>query len=1370
MKFARVRPLGAGGPPLGRDGPPPDESPNTAAPGPTADLASSLRGGGTWGWRLRFADGAREGRFEEQYAQRGRVRFRILFAIGALASAGDLGWAMSFPDSRTHSDVYLRGAILGWMALLCAASFTPFYARLRPRRAFTFTLTGLLTTYALFCARRASGPYWIASYPPYYDQLAPATAIAVYLFGHVPLRYSTGVLPFLAALSLAGDFVGAATAPPELRRRGLLVAVSIQVLLANLTALVIHAAVRYEAEARRSFLLTETVERVRESAVAHAAAANAALHNLLPESVIDAVQRDEWGRINRLHESATVVFVSAEAPAPEPEAPPGPGAEPAAAGGLSQRKLSGSAAFGPMQALMAALEGLAERHGVIKIKSMGTTFMGVAGVSFDEEEEEEAPRADEKDEDGANEGGSRPMPAAHALHHTEAAAAFALEAVQAARGLGFSVKAGLYEGAVVTGVIGCRLAFDVFGDACNLAQRMCLHGEEGRVQLSVSARDVIRGHAANDSPPLRFTAPRACLVKGRGPIATCFVERGTDADAHSEPTATSCTPGALESPLLESAPHGPGPSAEPPPVAAAVAASAADTVSLYSLAPDHRGSTESAGRALLLQQRARAAEGGGILALASPPAGPHDSSGRSRRRSSVASVEAAAVPGARGGAESPAWPWARRHSLTPSSAQPAYAPSAFLLARLPHPSPSPAPSHRHPQAPAGPPSAHSSPQLGPRSQRGAPVPPPLPQDQTPLKIPSAPPSAAPLKAPSAPPSGHALAPASGRAPLPRQWSASRFLVHSRTTTSSSLPRDEPPPARSPLLAPSSAPTSLGSPAGSEKALRAPGLHARTRSFFRLVRSRRRGSDPSGRGARLAAAGGRRWWRLSFADEDDEAAYERAADGGVDGGLRALAAWGCLHLLLFPALRHVAGGLAESPLADGTLVEYGARGAYALVFTAALALLAAARRDAGAGAPGERRARRLRSAALHLVAASAAAGPVVRYARDLVIEHTEPARLAPYSALSLVDADAVFSLVCVTALGILPFAHAALWAAVLVASSACTFFNETRAADVVPVWLALFSLAAGATGYLREAESRRSFALQARGRREAAKAAEAEGDARAMLALCLPRAVLRRLPRAGGLGEWPSAGLPDAAAWAEYESVAVLQSDIVGFSALTSRTDPHHLVSALNALFAGCDDIAERHGVQTLRTAGDAWVGAIGLESPAGRREVGALLRAAEEMLALYARTALAVRRGSGSGPAADAAETTAAAAALASRLEPPASSRLAQLSERWVKEAVPVRFGVGLGPARGAVIGVRQWTWELLGPAVNDAQEMESTGVPNRIHVTPTVASCAGPAFRFEPAPPAVGSGSGALLVLPSSPAGAAQAEGPPRAEASLNL
>eukprot|EP00741_Cyanophora_paradoxa_P022356 tig00021462_g21584.t1 len=1261
---------------------------------------------------MRFADGAREGRFEEQYAQRGRVRFRILFAIGALASAGDVGWAMSNAQTRTESDLYLRGAILGWMALLCAASFTPFYARLRPRRAFTFTLTGILTTYALFCARRASGSYWIASYPPYYDLMAPAVAIAVFLFGHVPLRYSTGVLPLLATLSLAGDFVGAATAPPEMRRQGILVAVSVQVLLAILTALVINAAVRYEAEARRSFLMTETVERVRESAVAHAAAASAALHNLLPEPVIDAVQRDEWGRINRLHESATVVF-----------------------------------------ALMAALEGLAERHGVIKIKSMGTTFMGVAGVSFDEEEEEEAPRADEggagAGEDG---GGSRPTPAAHALHHTEAAAAFALEAVQAARGLGFSVKAGLYEGAVVTGVIGCRLAFDCFGDACNLAQRMCLHGEEGRVQLPAHARDVIRGHAANDSPPLRFTAPRACLVKGRGPVATCFVERGTDADARSEPTATSATPGALESPLLESAPHGPGPAPEPPPASAP----AGDTVSLDSLttAPEHRGSTESAGRALL-QQRARAAEGGVLLAK------PRSFSGRSRQRSSIAYIEAAAVLAARGGAESPVT--ARRHSAMPSIALPAYAPSASLLARLPNASPSSLPSLRQPQPPAvrGPPSAEPSPGDLPPSPLEAPAPPPPPQDPPPSARPSAPPSARALGV---------------RAPAPHRWSASRYLVHSRTLNAASFPLAAGADAgyelaaKGALDAPSAVPTplALGGVAGSERAGRAPAPPSRASSFLQLAGSERGNSDPSvsGRSVRLAAGRRRRWWRLglSFPDRDDEAAYEQTVEHGVDGGLRALAAWGCLHLLLFPALRHVAGGLAESPLADGTLVEYGLRGAYAVTFTAALALLAAARRDAGAAAPGEqmlqRRARRLRSAALHLVAAAAAAGPVLRYVRDLVGEQMEPAKPVSHSALSLADADAIFSLVCVIALGFLPFAHAALWAAVLVASSGCTFFSATRSADIVPVWLALFSLAAGATGYLREAESRRSFALQARGRREAAKAAEAEGDARAMLDLCLPRAVLRLLPRAGGLGEWPSAGLPDAAAWAEYESVAVLQSDIVGFSALTSRTDPHHLVSALNALFAGCDDIAERHGVQTLRTAGDAWVGAIGLESPAGGREVGALLRAAEEMLALYARTTLAVRRSLGPDPAADAAAAAAAAA--------PGPLRRTQSIKRWVKEAVPVRFGVGLGPARGAVIGVRQWTWELLGPAVNDAQEMESTGVRGRIHVTQAVADCAGPAFRFEPTPGA----SGALLVLPSSPAAAAtaQAGGGSRAEAALPL
>eukprot|EP00741_Cyanophora_paradoxa_P021590 tig00021366_g20840.t1 len=293
---------------------------------------------------------------------------------------------------------------------------------------------------------------------------------------------------------------------------------------------------------------------------------------------------------------------------------------------------------------------------------------------------------------------------------------------------------------------------------------------------------------------------------------------------------------------------------------------------------------------------------------------------------------------------------------------------------------------------------------------------------------------------------------------------------------------------------------------------------------------------------------------------------------------------------------------------------------------------------------------------------------------------------------MADADATFALVFAASVGLLPF-----WQT----QARLQFYCATRLLG---------------------------FELRGRAGREARVAAEAEADTRALLDLCLPRAVLRRLP-----APWPLAPGPDnplASAeleTMEFESVAVLQSDIVGFSALSARTDPHRLVDALNALFAACDEIAERHGVQTLRTAGDSWVGAVGLEGPAGPREVGALLRAADEMRALYERTRVLARRSAPTGGSL--------------RVGPGGDGRgrAADFGEgggRLVEEPIAARIGVGLGRAAGAVVGAKRWTWELVGPAADDAGEMERTGLPARVHVTAAVAAGAGPGFAFEPRDP----------------------------------
>jgi len=51
-----------------------------------------------------------------------------------------------------------------------------------------------------------------------------------------------------------------------------------------------------------------------------------------------------------------------------------------------------------------------------------------------------------------------------------------------------------------------------------------------------------------------------------------------------------------------------------------------------------------------------------------------------------------------------------------------------------------------------------------------------------------------------------------------------------------------------------------------------------------------------------------------------------------------------------------------------------------------------------------------------------------------------------------------------------------------------------------------------------------------------------------------------------------------------------------------------------------------------------------------------------------------------------------------------------------------IRIGVNSGPVVAGVIGMHKFTYDLWGNTVNVASRMESTGVPGRIHVSPSTA------------------------------------------------
>ena len=144
---------------------------------------------------------------------------------------------------------------------------------------------------------------------------------------------------------------------------------------------------------------------------------------------------------------------------------------------------------------------------------------------------------------------------------------------------------------------------------------------------------------------------------------------------------------------------------------------------------------------------------------------------------------------------------------------------------------------------------------------------------------------------------------------------------------------------------------------------------------------------------------------------------------------------------------------------------------------------------------------------------------------------------------------------------------------------------------------------------------------------------------------------------------------------QYSQAAILFADLVGFTPLSAQMQPLELVSVLNDIFSRFDRLAEKHGVEKIKTIGDAYLAAGGLPVP---REDGLEAIAA---MALEMQVAIA-----------DFSQST---------------GRNFQL-----------RIGIDTGIVVAGVIGIKKFIYDLWGDTVNTASRMESHGKPGKIQVT----------------------------------------------------
>ena len=159
---------------------------------------------------------------------------------------------------------------------------------------------------------------------------------------------------------------------------------------------------------------------------------------------------------------------------------------------------------------------------------------------------------------------------------------------------------------------------------------------------------------------------------------------------------------------------------------------------------------------------------------------------------------------------------------------------------------------------------------------------------------------------------------------------------------------------------------------------------------------------------------------------------------------------------------------------------------------------------------------------------------------------------------------------------------------------------------------------------------------------------------------------------------------------QIDAASILFADVVDFTPLSERLQPAEVVGMLDRLFTYFDLLAERHGLEKIKTIGDCYMVAAGVPTP--RLDHARAMA----LMALDMREAMRSKDGVG------------------------------QLG-------LELRIGINSGPVVAGVIGRKRFLYDLWGDAVNMASRMESQGTRGQIQVTRETYELLKDEFELEP-------------------------------------
>jgi len=178
----------------------------------------------------------------------------------------------------------------------------------------------------------------------------------------------------------------------------------------------------------------------------------------------------------------------------------------------------------------------------------------------------------------------------------------------------------------------------------------------------------------------------------------------------------------------------------------------------------------------------------------------------------------------------------------------------------------------------------------------------------------------------------------------------------------------------------------------------------------------------------------------------------------------------------------------------------------------------------------------------------------------------------------------------------------------------------------------------------------------------------------------PRPIVARLKSARGAGiAGGAANIAGGVTIADSVAEAtILWADIANFTELSAAKGPTEVVGLLNLVFTAFERVSERHGVEKIKTIGDAFVAAGGVPDPR------------PDHAEVVADVALAMQQ------------------------------EVVRLNT-GLRDPFSLKIGMDSGPVVAGVIGTTRLAYDVWGPAVDTAAQMEAYGLPGGIQVTAKV-------------------------------------------------